>query len=120
MVKKESEKLDEISKKYTISNLYYSGDRHNIFKRSILLLTYIEDRFKDKKFLLILFILMLIVNAFELSYNTLTILLRITNTDDILWVFILKKSSALIHTVVVQLLSWTTFVKVKSKTIIFY
>ena len=34
MVKKESEKLDEISKKYTISNLYYSGDRHNIFKRS--------------------------------------------------------------------------------------
>lgn len=85
-----------------------------------LLLTYIEDRFKDKKFLLILFILMLIVNAFEISYNTLTILLRITNTDDILWVFILKKSSALIHTVVVQLLSWTTFVKVKSKTIIFY
>ena len=86
----------------------------------LLLLTYIEDRFKDKKFLLILFILMLIVNAFEISYNTLTILLRITNTDDILWVFILKKSSALIHTVVVQLLSWTTFVKVKSKTIIFY
>ena len=85
-----------------------------------LLLTDIEDRFKDKKFLLILFILMLIVNAFEISYNTLTILLRITNTDDILWVFILKKSSALIHTVVVQLLSWTTFVKVKSKTIIFY
>lgn len=63
---------------------------------------------------------MIIVNLFEIVYNTLTIVLRISNTDDILWVFILKKAASLIHTVVVQVLSWTTFVKVKSKTIIFY
>ena len=63
---------------------------------------------------------MIIVNAFEIGYNTLTIILGIGNTDDILCVFVLKKSASLIHTIVLQLLSWTTFVKVKSKTIIFY
>lgn len=38
----ENEKIDEISKKYKIENLYYGEDKHNIFKRSKIFLFYIQ------------------------------------------------------------------------------
>ena len=81
-------------------------------------INFIEDRFKHKTLLSFFFIFIAITNLLELTYNILKyydedLVLKKKIKDKLKWV-------SLFHTLLLLILSWMAFVKMKIKTTVFY
>ena len=88
-----------------------------------LLLIKIEDRFEYKLYLIIIFACLAVVNAFEVGYNLFRLVDSVVDIDEAQQYEILnvvKKVTSMLHTSMVIILSWMTFVKMKIRTVIFY
>ena len=63
------------------------------------------------------------VNAFEVGYNLFRLVHSVVDIDEAQQYEILnvvKKVTSMLHTSMVIILSWMTFVKMKIRTVIFY
>lgn len=61
-------RINNISKIYHLDRLYYGLDNHNIFKR--------RDRYKYKKTLIVLFLILVLFNIFEIIFDIVTLNLK--------------------------------------------
>ena len=109
----ENEKIEDISKKYKLDNLYYGLDNKNIFKR--------KDRYEHKKTLTTIFIIFCVYNIHEIAFNFYYYFINNIHTDDIEKTMKLTTEMFSITNVgAVLILSWLSFFKLEISTKIFY
>ena len=108
----EESKIEDVAKLYKLEGLYYSLDNHNIFKR--------VDRFRHKIKLIIMFILLVSFNLFEVIFNILSLTFKhkkdeFSDPKRFFTTFV-----SLLNILVTLILSTITTTKLKIGTTIFY
>ena len=74
-----------------------------------------------KIYLIIIFSLLAMVNAFEIGYNIFRLSSEIIeDIDEFIVLKYIRKTASITHMTMIIILSWMTFVKMKIKTVIFY
>ena len=74
-----------------------------------------------KIYLIVIFSLLAMVNAFEIGYNIFRLTSQvIEDIDEYTSLRYIRKTSSIVHMVMIIFLSWMTFVKMKIRTVIFY
>ena len=74
-----------------------------------------------KIYLIVIFSLLAMVNAFEIGYNIFRLTSQvIEDIDEYNALRYIRKTSSIVHMVTIIFLSWMTFVKMKIRTVIFY
>lgn len=116
----EESKIDQIIQRYHLDNIYYNLDNKNIFKR--------VDRFRYKKTLIFIFIVLSIGNLHEILFNLCHLLLKIDPDDPdkgseskkFYYWNLASEFYCDIYIWALLVLSWFTFSKLKIETKIFY
>ena len=109
----EKDKIEDITKKYKLDNLYYGLDNKNIFKR--------KDRYEHKKTLTSIFIIFCAYNIHEIVFNCYFYFVDNKHTDDINNTMkLFTEMTSLANVGAVLILSWLTFFKLEISTKIFY
>ena len=74
-----------------------------------------------KIYLIIIFSLLAAVNAFEMGYNIFRLSTEIIeDIDEFTGLRYIRKAASIVHMVMIIILTWMTFVKMKIRTVIFY
>ena len=116
----EETKIDKIIKKYNLENIYFGLDKKNIFKRI--------DRYKNKKTLIIIFLILGLGNLHEIVFNLVHLIKKIDPDDPdngsekktfYTWNLI-SEFYCDIYIATILFLCWFTFSKLKIETKIYY
>ena len=105
-------KLKAISKKYHLDGLYYGLDNHNIFKRI--------DRYKHKRTLITLFLLLVIFNSFEIIFHIVMFYDKKKSEEYSTLERVSTSFVSLLNILISLILSTLTMIKLKIKSSIFY
>lgn len=115
----EESKIDEIIQRYDLNNIYFGLDKKNIFKRI--------DRYRNKKRLLAIFVILIVGNLHEIIFNLIHFIYKIDPDEPdkngknyfYLWNLI-SEFYCDIYIGTLLFLSGLTFAKLKIETKIYY
>lgn len=108
----EEMRIKSITKTYHLDGIYYDLDNHNIFKRT--------DRYRFKKFLIIIFTILVCFNLFEIIFNIVGLIHKKKSESYTEVERMITSIISLINILVTLVLSSFTVIKMKIKSSIFY
>ena len=108
----EERKIKSVAKLFELEGIYYSLDNHNIFKR--------KDRFNPKIKLIIMFVVLVSFNLFELIFNIISLKIKNKKEEFSDPRIFFTTFVSLLNILVTLILSTITTTKLKIKTTIFY
>lgn len=109
----EMRSLKAITEKYELKGLYYGLDNHNIFKRA--------DRYNYKILFVILFLILVAFNLFEIIFNILMLTAMKKKSEDFSeFSRVIAALVSIANILVTLILSSITITKLKIQSYIFY